>query len=637
MIRIRAFFMLSMLSISVGTAQHFDKNLTESIAKSEARSYYSDIFEYREKIDLKMGKLAFEVDPRLQYIKGEVTFAFQPLEAVNSITFDAHDSLSIALVTFKSDTLAYEHQNHTLIIDFPTTLSANTIDSITIAYEGNPPLGPRAGFVTSQRTSAGDYALYTLSQPYGAREWWPVRQALGDRLDSVEISITVPSQFKGISNGLITNQFSQGNSTTTVWKHRYSIPPYLVALAVADYVSFQDTIHINNDTLLYENYLFQDQANEIGQLDALKDMMHLFEEIAIDYPYPKEKYGHTMWERGGGMEHTTNSFMGNFSWELQAHELAHMWFGDLVTCASWRDIWLNEGFASYYTGLTYEFIPKVQKYWPIWKQTRLHTITSKADGSVYVYDTTEVSRVFDFRLSYRKAAYVLHMLRWQIGDEVFFSAINTWLTSPKRKFGFGSTEDFIAHFESQTGKDLTEFFNDWLYQQGHPSYQLFWEQKEGLFSGELYQTTSHHSVDFFEMTVPIRLYSTSGDSTDVLFEHTSSGQRFSEPIGFKVDSVAIDPDLWLISDNNQIHSLQEKNQLNVFPNPAEDFINLSYPGPEGTIFSIQLLNMNGQIVKQTNNLSLSFYRLDISGMPTGTYQLIVQTGNGRFKEKVIIY
>lgn len=633
-----AILFLFCTSFLAGTAQQFDPKFTEAIAKSESKKYTDISFDYDEEIDLIYARLSVSVDPRKQFIEGNVTFTFKPLvNDANTISFDAHDSLEILNVFHRGNTVNFTHQKHLLKAELTPTVKAYEVDSITIHYRGTPPKGERAGFVTTERSVPGDFSLFTLSQPYGAREWWPVRQALGDRLASIEVSITVPSQFKGISNGLIQRQFTEDSLTTTVWKHSYSIPPYLVAIAAADYAYFQDSIHINNDTLLYENYLFRDQIDQIEQFDQLKDMMRLFEELAIDYPFSDEKYGHTMWERGGGMEHTTNSFMGNFSWELQAHELAHMWFGDLVTCESWQDIWLNEGFASYFTGLTYDFIPKVRKYWPLWKRTRLDAITSKPGGSVYVYDTSEVSRVFDFRLSYRKAAYVLHMIRWEMGDRDFFRMISRWLREPMRDFNFASTEDFMSHIGMYSSFDVNEFFNDWIYKEGFPSYQLFWEQKDGSFSGELFQTTSHPSVDFFEMTVPIRVYSANNDSADVLLKHTSSGQRLNEPIGFKIDSVAIDPDLWLISANSQVRPMREKNNLSVYPNPAQGYVNLEYPGPEGTIFNIQITNLNGQIVEQIDNLSLSFFQLDVSALPTGSYQLIVTTGYGRFEEKIVIY
>ncbi len=626
-----------LVCFSVGTAQQFQSKNTESLAKAESSKFSNYTANYQENVDLQFAHLQLQLDPRKHWIEGSVQFSFQLLENTTTISFDLDTSLQVIAVIHQNDSLAFTHTNQTLVTQFSSELSQNLTDTVEIFYEGSPSKNQRSGFVTSQRY-AGDFALYTISQPYGAKDWWPVRQALGDRLDSVAVTVTVPTDYKGISNGLISHTQTIDTLTTTTWKHQYSIPPYLVAVAVGEYQTFQDSIHLAHDTLPYVNHLFNDQIDRLPEFDQLKSMMRLFEKIAGEYPYLKEQYGHTMWERGGGMEHTTNSFMGNFSWELQAHELAHMWFGDLVTCASWQDIWLNEGFASYYTGITYEFIPEVRKYWSIWKAAQIASITKESGGSVYVYDTTEVSRVFNSRLTYRKASYVIHMLRWQTDTVAFFDYMNSWLFHPDRKFGFANTQDFQNHLENESGKDLSTFFNQWIYQQGFPSYQVFWEQ-DALqnFKIEVHQTTSHPSVSFFEMKVPIRVYSATGDSTDVVVNHTYSGQEFSQNIPFTIDSVAFDPDLWLLSNNNRVVPTQYKNQLRVYPNPSNDFINIEFMGTVGTINSVELTHINGQTVRSIPSTSLSFVQLDVRNVASGTYELIVETGAGRKQQTVIIY
>lgn len=623
---------------SVGTAQTFLSSQTESIAKAESSTFSNVTANYQENIDLQFAHLQLRLDPRKHWVNGSVQFSFLPLENTSTITFDLDTALQVKAVVYQNDSLTFTHTEQTLVVQFTSLLTQNNSDTLEIFYEGAPVAGQeRAGFVTSQR-DAGDFALYTISQPYGAKDWWPVRQALGDRLDSVKVTVTVPTNYKGISNGVITQSITTDTLTTTTWKHQYSIPPYLVAVAVGEYQTFQDSIHLTHDTLPYVNHLFNDQISRLQEFDQLKSMMRLFEKIAGEYPYLKEQYGHTMWERGGGMEHTTNSFMGNFSWELQAHELAHMWFGDLVTCASWRDIWLNEGFASYYTGITYEFIPEVRKYWSIWKASQIASITKEPGGSVYVYDTTEVSRVFNSRLTYRKASYVIHMLRWQTDTVAFFDYMNSWLFHPDRKFGFANTQDFQNHLENESGKDLSTFFNQWIYNQGFPSYQVYWEQ-DALqnFKIEVHQTTSHPSVSFFEMKVPIRVYSAQGDSADVVVNHTYSGQEFSQTIPFTIDSVAFDPDLWLLSTDNQVVPTRYKNQLRVYPNPTRDFITLEFVGTPGSIYSVELTNLNGQIVLSIPATSLSFVQLDVRNVASGTYNLMVETAAGKKRETIIIY
>ena len=166
------------------------------------------------------------------------------------------------------------------------------------------------------------------------------------------------------------------------------------------------------------------------------------------------------------MEHQTNSFIVSPNENLMAHELAHQWFGDKITCGSWQDIWLNEGFATY---LSYFYFEKGDPAGHLNRLKNLsNAITSVPGGSVWVEDTTNVGRIFSSRLSYNKGAYLVHMLRWVLGDTSFFRGVRQYMNDPKLAYGFAITEDLKRNLEQVSGKDLTEFFNDWFKGQGHP-------------------------------------------------------------------------------------------------------------------------------------------------------------------------
>jgi hypothetical protein len=338
------------------------------------------------------------------------------------------------------------------------------------------------------------------------------------------------------------------------------------------------------------------------------------------------------------MEHQTMSFVGNFSYELLAHELAHQWFGNHITCGSWQDLWLNEGFATYAAGLCYErFSPNL--YWKIWKGNQVDFISSSPGGSVFVTDTMDIPRLFDARLTYSKAAMLLHMLRWKIGDDNFFTALRNYQNNPLLSHSYARNIDLKNELEIASGQNLDEFFNDWYWGEGYPSYQLSYDQDNAnLISFTLSQSQSHPSVSFFEMPIPV-LFKNALHDTTIVFNHTFSGQSFSAQLNFKVDSVIIDPTNWIVCNQNivtQTHDFSVSNtSLKLFPNPAQEYIALE---AIGNIESITIYSIDGKIIKSNYVLPSSQNKsllVDIIDLQAGTYGLNIITKENIFNTKFV--
>jgi aminopeptidase N len=533
--------------------------------------------------------------------------------------------------------MEYNRFNHeVLAMYFQDYLPLNALDSLQIYYQGVPPTG--TGFGAFEKNEhKGVSVIWTLSEPYGAFEWFPCKQSLADKIDSIDIIVTSPEMYRTASNGVLVSDKVEDGLRTMHWKHRHPIATYLVAIAVTNYAVYSDWVDLEDGRKIeILNYVYPENLDTAKlKTPATVEFIELYNQIIGEYPFANEKYGHAQFGWGGGMEHQTMSFMFNFNYELIAHELAHQWFGDYITCGSWQDIWLNEGFATYLTGLVYENLQNGY-WWPTWKKANLNRITSLTDGSVYVKDTTKVDDIFSSRLSYSKGAYLLHMLRWVLGDDNFFEGIKNYFNDPEIANGFAYTNDLVRNMENAGDTTLTEFFNDWYYGEGFPFYSAeFTPVDAGTLKITLSQTPSHQSVDFFEMPVPVRVYNLSKtDSMDFRLVQTANNQEFFVEVDFNVAELKIDPDRWLISKTSQIVGVYpnlKNNEISVFPNPFTEDFSIKLPADE-RIVSLQIFNTKGQVVKQFNEDKTDF---NLPEIENGMYILNVNTSKNCHVKKII--
>jgi aminopeptidase N len=642
-------YLLLFASFSI-TAQEYLSEINE-IAEAELKSS-SSLFDIQANpntanYDVIYHRLEFEVNPAVYFISGNVTTDFVALENMNSITFDLgritntnnpyfSNRITVGSVMMNGQSLDFEHNSATkeLIIDFQNTILSGTTNSISVSYAGAPNTTEQ-GF--SIGTHGGVPVLWTLSQPFAARDWWPCKQDLNDKIDNIDIFITAPSQYVSVANGVQQSVVNNANGTkTTHFQHNYLIPAYLIAIAVTNYTVFTQQAGTAPNEFPIVNYVYPENLTSAqNSLAVTIPIMDLFEELFEPYPYANEKYGHAQTNMGGGMEHTTVSFMGSFGRSLIAHELAHQWFGNKVTCGTWKDIWLNEGLATYLSGLVVENFDGPISF-VNWKNSLINNITSSNNGAVYLTATeaTSVNRIFNSRLSYQKGAMVSHMLRWKIGDENFYQGLKNFLADPLLAFGYAVTDDLQIHLEATSGMDLTEFFEDWVYGQGHPTYTVTASNiGNGQASIRINQSQSHSSVGFFEMPVEIRLYGSGNQVLDVVLEHTSNGQQFIVNVPFIVTDVDVDPNRHIVARNNSatlgLNALDLANVIQLLPNPTKAVLKVDYP-QNINLENIQVYSNVGQLVLETKN-SL----LNVSSLSSGVYYLAITTSEGTFHKKLI--
>lgn len=592
--------------------------------------------------DVKYQRLELNVDPTVAYISGQVTTYFEATSVLNQVVFDLSVHMTVSEVLQRGNPLVFSQNSaDEVVITLAQDQQIGVLDSLSISYAGNP---VSSGFGSFEvRTHAGKPILWTLSEPYGAKGWWPCKQDLIDKIDSMDVYITSPlynpdgDVYTAVSNGLERSQVINADQKTTHFQHNYPIPAYLVAIAVSNYDLYSDTVYNNGKPFEIVNYVYPESKAVIQmQTPVTLEIMNLFTALFGEYPYAKEKYGHAQIGWAGGMEHTTVSFMGSFGRDLIAHELGHQWFGNKVTCGSWKDVWLNEGFATYLSGLVVEHLDGDVPF-KDWRQKMVTSVTNAPDGSVVLKDadTLSVNRVFDQRLSYNKGAMVLHMLRKKLGDVAFFQGLRSYLNHPDHAYGYARSEDLVRIMENTTGTELSGFFADWLYGEGYPTFQLEWYQASPTeIRLNLIQLQTHASVSFFEVPLPIRLTGTEGETVDLILDHSVQDENFVETVDFTVADIVIDPDYDIISKNNSIvlslDNLLRNSEIVFYPNPVSRTLNIKKPKVL-TVDEIRLYNMLGQLI-YTSDWKPS---MDTSWLPTGLFFVELLTNQGRINKSLL--
>jgi len=595
--------------------------------------------------DIKYNRCEWQVDPNVLFIKGAVTSYFVPVVAnFTFISFDFVAKLKIDSILYHGSKVTSTQANDLLKINFPSALPQQVIDSLTIYYQGTPASSGFGSFNIGKHGT--EPILWTMSCPSSSKDWWPSKMDLNDKIDSLDMIVTTPKAYRSAGIGKLLSETVAGNNKVYHWKTTYPIATYLVAMAVTNYSAYHDVVPMGNKQLDVLNFVYPESlaSAQTSTKDIVK-IITLYNQLAGEYPFAKEKYGHAQFGWGGGMEHQTMSYMTNFSFSLMAHECAHQWFGDHITCGSWQDVWLNEGFATYFEGLT------VEKYtpasWKAWKTGKINNITSDPSGSVLCPDTTNVNRIFSSRLTYNKGAYLVHMLRWKLGDSLFFKAIRNYQSDPKLSYGYARTTDLKKHLETAGGLNLTTFFDQWFYKQGYPTYNAEITGPCCQYTLKLSQKQSHSSVSFFEMPVPIKFYSKGWDTT-LVFNHTSSGQLFNVDIGRQVDSIKIDPELWILSAKNTVKytnmvAVDELEQLNndisVSPNPigSNALLTIENVNTLNPITKIEWMDMLGNVIRTNSGFvsNTGKITMDVAALNPGIYFVVLHAGKYRVAKKMV--
>ena len=610
----------------------------------------STLNQNQEKIDIKFYELNLDIDFNSSRIRGSVT--------VNGvigniypdfIELDLYDNMTVDSILQNNIPILYLHENDMLKIPLSDiTLDDENLFSLTIFYQGTPDHCGAGGFKFDEHQNIGH--VWTLSEAYCARSWWPCKDDPSDKADSVNIIISVPLEPAYIvaSNGLLSSTTINNNKKTYFWKERYPITTYLVSLAIYPYTKWVDQYvsPISSDTMLIEHYVFPDRYEaSYPNYSLTKDMLSFFSELFGEYPFISEKYGHADFTWGGGMEHQTLSSMGSFSQNLMVHELGHSWWGNLITCKTFNDIWLNEGFARYCQALWAEHMYGREAYFDFMNNHAYY-----GAGTIYVENPSSNSQIFSAGLSYNKASWVLHMLRHKVGETMFFDILKSYASNDSLSYNAASTSDFQKVCEDISGLDFEQFFQQWIYGEKYPKYELsWWHEGNGIYNVKIDQVQSYN---FFSMPIDLKFSGSAGPmlvDTTIVIENNNSSQLYEfSGFNFLVENVMLDPENWILKEAtysvNEIDNiLPDRVEVEkAFPNPFNSKVKLSfYINPQfgDTHVSVNIFDSRGKIVESLiDNEFMPGYHTtfwNANGKSSGVYFIQLATDNYIDSQKIL--
>ncbi|MFZ5946806.1 MAG: M1 family aminopeptidase [Stygiobacter sp.] len=614
-----------------------------SLLKSSKVAYPGD-----SNIDVTYYRLNLKVTANPNFLEGKVTVKAKPtINSLSQFYLDLKNNMTVSKVLSNFQNISFvQTMDHKLAITLERSYSKGEEFTVDVYYSGVPTAG--TGTISSASFSFYDngaqkITIASLSEPYGSRDWWPSKDTPADKPDSSEVVITCASNLYAVSNGQLTAVIDNFNGTKTYWwKNSYPIANYLISIAVSNYTLFDDEFVFSDGRkfpIIHYSYPERLTDSRKYVLGRTKNMMKFYSDKFGDYPFLKEKYAHAEFSWGGGMEHQTCTSMGGGTMNSEstiAHELAHQWFGDKITCKDWQNIWLNEGFATYLDKLYHEDAYGVSYFKQL--MNTVFTNAKRATGTIYVQNINSESEIFSSTRSYNKGAAVLHMLRGIVGDEKFFQIMKEYANDPELAYSVAVTEDFQRVAQRVTQTDLGYFFQEWIYGENYPKYTVSKSIKK--ISDDSYNLTlrltqsANTNPAYFIMPVKVRVTFTNGILDTTLLNNQQEQIWVMNFKGKIPTDVELDPDNWLLKDIIATTDIKEENIL-----PTEFYLSQNYPNPFNptTIIKYSLPESGYVTLKVYDILGREVATLVNEYQKTGTYSTEFRTQSSELSSGIYVY
>ncbi|MBI3520678.1 MAG: T9SS type A sorting domain-containing protein [Bacteroidetes bacterium] len=602
------------------------------------------------KYDLKFYHLNLNVERTTLFISGNVkSLAKVVVPSLDTFAFVLHENHNVDSVYIDGVKCNYVRQDSLVKAGAATAIPQNQLFEAIVYYQGTCTTAGGAaignGYNMANSPSWGNQVTWSLSESIVAYHWFPCKQDLRDKIDSSWVYATTDSSNMVGSNGLLKNVVSIGSKKRYEWKSSHPIDYYLISVSTAKYRPYNLYAHpmyLPGDSIFIQNFVYDNAINNTqwatqkAALNKIVPTIELESKLYGMYPFHDEKYGHCMAPLGGGMEHQTMTTLGFFDFEIDAHELGHQWWGDNVTCAAWKDIFINEGWASYTEYLCDQYLSSISGNTAVNKMNTVHnSVMSQVGGSCYFTnaDTMNANVIFDSRLTYDKGSAVIHSLRYEINnDSVFFPAIRAFQNTYRASTA--SVIDFKTFMENYSGLNFTQFFNQWYYGQGYPTFSVSWNQSNNVFYLKSSQAQSvPGSVPLFMTHVDYRISRTAKPDTIVRLFHGQTVENYTLALTGTVTSIGVDPNNWILNKvGTNTHDVTlgglelSSPETNVFvgPNPTSDALNIYLYNNDKA--SVEVFDVTGKsVLAQNINAHAEF---DISKFANGIYTVTIKNKSG---------
>ena len=498
-------------------------------------------------VDVEQYTIDLKVLPQPKRLVGSVRIRARVTSSpVSVLDVGLYDVMTVGSILRGAVTLAYTRAANMLHVTLDRSYAAGELIDIVINYSGTPPTVGYGSFAFLTHGSPAAPIISSLSEPTYAPTWWPCIDDPADKA-IVEMNLNVPSGLTGVSNGRLIATVVNGDNTTTFrWASAYPVSTYLVSVAISNYATWTDLYApvTGGPSMPVQHWVYPEHlAAAQADLAVTVPQLVFFSGLFGEYPFVQEKYGHAIFPFGGGMEHQTVTSYGaglingtGSRYWVVAHELAHQWWGDSVTLADWREIWLNEGFATYSEALWYEHLNG---------HAGLSAYLASLDTRPFCGTLWNTACDMFGHTIYDKGGWVLHMLRHVVGDSSFFLGLRNYASD--YALSNATTQDFRAVMESASGRYLGDFFDRWVYQDGEPVYRWGWTAAPtpaGWVTHVRVEQTQGGAL--FSMPIDLKVNTPSG-SFQFTIENDAVNQDFAlPPVPARPASVELDPDYWLL-------------------------------------------------------------------------------------------